>query len=274
MSALYFSRARLRAGRGEALAPLSHALLGIAKGDAIAQAHRIVWMLFNDGSERPIVDASGKERLFLWREKSPGEYYILSREAPDNRHGLFDLDTQEFAPKLNAGDTLRFSLRANPVVSLKRAWKTGEEKRDGKGRVRGQRCDIVMAALEPLEGKRTRDKRTEPTDKERLKPTERAEKREAETARVARAWLEGQGRKAGFALVPNPDAEDDKVFLSASNYETVRIPRIRGDGAIFGVLDFEGLIEVTDPALFLARLPDGFGSAKAFGCGLMLIRRG
>ncbi|MBJ7533137.1 type I-E CRISPR-associated protein Cas6/Cse3/CasE, partial [Rhodomicrobium vannielii ATCC 17100] len=123
MSALYFSRARLRAGRGEALAPLARALLGAAKGDAIAQAHRIVWMLFNDGSERPIVDANGKERLFLWREKSPGEYYILSREAPDNRHGLFDLDTREFAPDIKPGDTLGFSLRANPVVSLKSAWK-------------------------------------------------------------------------------------------------------------------------------------------------------
>jgi CRISPR system Cascade subunit CasE len=247
-------------------------LLGAAKSDAIAQAHRIVWMLFNDGSERPIVDASGKERLFLWREKSPGEYYILSREAPDNRHGLFDLDTQEFAPNLTAGATLRFSLRANPVVSLKPARKAGEG--DGKGRVRGKRCDIVMAALKPFEGKRTRDKRTEPTDEERLKPTERAEKREAETAKAARAWLEAQGHKAGFALVPNPDAEGDKVFLAASNYETVRIPRIRGAGATFGVLDFEGLIEIADPALCLAHLPNGFGKATAFGCGLMLIRRG
>ncbi|MBT3070567.1 type I-E CRISPR-associated protein Cas6/Cse3/CasE [Rhodomicrobium sp. Az07] len=274
MSALYFSRARLRAGRGEALAPLARALLGATKGDVIAQAHRIVWMLFNDGSDRPI-NAGGEDRLFLWREKSPGEYYILSREAPDNRHGLFDLDTQEFTPKLAAGDTLRFTLRANPVVSPKSGWDEGKEKRDGKGRVRGKRCDIVMAALKPFEGKRDRDKRTEPTDKERLEPTERAEKREAETAKAARVWLEAQGRKAGFALVPNPDADEaDSVFLAASNYETVRIPRIRGDGATFGVLDFEGLIEITDPALFLARLVDGFGSAKAFGCGLMLIRRG
>ena len=33
------------------------------------------------------------------------------------------------------------------------------------------------------------------------------------------------------------------------------------------------LIEVTDPPAFLARLAAGFGRAKAFGCGLMLIRR-
>ena len=34
-----------------------------------------------------------------------------------------------------------------------------------------------------------------------------------------------------------------------------------------------GEITITDPAAFLSKLPLGFGSAKAFGCGLMLIRR-
>ena len=70
-------------------------------------------------------------------------------------------------------------------------------------------------------------------------------------------------------LVKKPDV-DDGVFLSASNYDTVRIQRLQGPGyaapATFGVLDFEGLIEVTDPRLLLSRLADGFGKAKAFGC--------
>jgi len=34
-----------------------------------------------------------------------------------------------------------------------------------------------------------------------------------------------------------------------------------------------GALEIADPAAFLARLAQGFGRAKAFGCGLMLIRR-
>ena len=38
------------------------------------------------------------------------------------------------------------------------------------------------------------------------------------TAKAARAWIEEQGRKAGFALVKKPDV-DDGVFLSASNYD-------------------------------------------------------
>ena len=41
----------------------------------------------------------------------------------------------------------------------------------------------------------------------------------------------------------------------------------------FGILDFLGTIEVTEPDQFLEALHRGFGRAKAFGCGLMLIRR-
>jgi CRISPR system Cascade subunit CasE len=42
---------------------------------------------------------------------------------------------------------------------------------------------------------------------------------------------------------------------------------------VFGVLDISGVLEVHDPDRFLLRLAQGFGRARAFGCGLMLIRR-
>jgi CRISPR system Cascade subunit CasE len=265
---LYLSRARLKAGRGEALAPLARALLEGCKGETAAQAHRVVWMLFNDGEGRPIVDVAGKNRLFLWREKSPGEYYILSRTPPWDGHDLFSLETKEFAPSLSPGDVLRFSLRANPVVARKKSRVEDKQKHDSKGRERGIRCDIVMDALVAYAGA------DGPRDAEGR--TVRAQMRAEATAKAAHSWIEQQGRKSGFTLLNKPNGEVE-VFLSASNYETVRIPRIRGQSnvqpATFGVLDFEGLIEVTDPALFLARLADGFGKAKAFGCGLMLIRR-
>ena len=40
-----------------------------------------------------------------------------------------------------------------------------------------------------------------------------------------------------------------------------------------GLLDLSGTLRVSDPATFAARLGQGFGRARAFGCGLMLIRR-
>jgi CRISPR system Cascade subunit CasE len=39
------------------------------------------------------------------------------------------------------------------------------------------------------------------------------------------------------------------------------------------VLDINGVLTVKDPERFLVALASGFGRARAFGYGLMLIRR-
>lgn len=267
---LFLSRARLRTGRGEQLSAIARVLLHGSKGDTVGNAHRILWMLFRDRDE-------DEPRDFLWREEAPGRYLILSKRAPSDEHGLFDLQTKDYAPKLSPGDRLAFALRANPVVSLKKGRKPGEEKYDRKGRVRSMRCDIVMNALKPLGG------RDGPRDADGQ--TERATKRDKILTEVSRSWVQKQGESYGFRLALNPD-NGNQPYLSASNYETVKIPRGKTNAdtgqwklesqkrfAQFGVLDFEGLIEVTDPAAFLKQLAEGFGKAKAFGCGLMLIKR-
>ena len=61
-----------------------------------------------------------------------------------------------------------------------------------------------------------------------------------------------------------------------SDYSAVSLPRQKGRReayAKFGILDLSGTLRVNDPAAFIARLGTGFGRARAFGCGLMLIRR-
>jgi CRISPR system Cascade subunit CasE len=48
----------------------------------------------------------------------------------------------------------------------------------------------------------------------------------------------------------------------------------KGEAPIrFSTLDFEGVLVVRDPARFIAKVATGFGPQKAFGCGLMLLRR-
>ena len=83
---------------------------------------------------------------------------------------------------------------------------------------------------------------------------------------VGRAWLERQGARAGFTLTEptllRVDGEDHRALPRDGRREPIR----------FSVLDFEGVLEVTEPALFVTGLANGFGRAKAFGCGLMLIR--
>ena len=75
---------------------------------------------------------------------------------------------------------------------------------------------------------------------------------------------EKQGAASGFRLTGSP---------MVNGYTQTPVERRRGRPAGFSVLDISGFIEVLDPREFIARLSKGFGSAKAFGNGLMLIRR-
>lgn len=259
---LYLSRARLRARRGEALASIAPILIAGGAGDAAANGHRIVWMLFQEtpdaggsGNWRASVDGDG----FLWRDEGDGRYLVLSRKRPTDSHGLFDLDEpKEFAPSLAIGDRLRFVLRANPTIAIKA--EGGKGKPDEKARRRGKRVDVVMHAL----------RHVPETDWDAK--TGRAFERDRLVTRTASDWLDRQGERAGFRRDP------DAPFI-ADNYTQVQIERRsgyrnqKGRPAGISVVDLEGHITVTDPAAFLAKLPLGFGSAKAFGCGLMLIRR-
>lgn len=180
-------------------------------------------------------DGPGRQRDFLWREETPGRFMALSARAPIPMPDLFDVDATPFEPALAVGDRLQFSLRANAVVSRSEA----------PGR-RGKRHDVVMDALHAM-------------------PTEqRAAARLGAVASAGYAWLQRQGAAHGFA--PHDGTAVD-------GYETVRIPRDGARPARFGQLDLTGLLTVTDPAAFLPALAAGFGRARAFGCGLMLIRR-
>jgi CRISPR system Cascade subunit CasE len=59
----------------------------------------------------------------------------------------------------------------------------------------------------------------------------------------------------------------------ADGYDRRQIARGDARPAMFGVVDFGGVLKVQDPPRFLVAVASGFGRARAFGCGLMLIRR-
>lgn len=180
-------------------------------------------------------DGPDRRRDFLWREEAPGRFLLLSRREPADAHGLFEIDVKPFEPSLAPGDRLGFALRANPVV----ARRTDPAQRHAKHH------DVVMDALR------------------HVPPRERAAQRRAVIEEAGRAWLARQGEQHGFA----PDE------FAVDGYETFRVPRGQAGPVTYGRLDFEGRLTVRDPDQFLARLVAGFGRARAFGCGLMLIRR-
>lgn len=95
---------------------------------------------------------------------------------------------------------------------------------------------------------------------------ERAGARMGIAGRQGADWMTRQGAVAGFR----------PVEVSVADYSVTALPSHRGKRAgqpQFGILDLTGVLEVIDPAAFLDQLAKGFGRAKAFGCGLMLIRR-
>lgn len=246
---MYLSRVRLR--RAAPAAALRAALAPDGTAERAATTHRLVWTLFADSADR--------ERDFLWREAEPGSFYCLSARPPEDRHGLFDVDPPKaFAPELSPGHRLGFVLRVNATVA-----RAGGSKTDGQRGVRGKPSDIVMDALH------------------RASDGSRAEARARLLVPVAHEWLATRGEKHGFALPPlppsrtadDPDDVDDGMFR-VKGYRVLSIDRGRGTKPLrAGVLDLEGVLEVRDPASFVDAVRCGFGRAKAFGCGLMLVRR-
>lgn len=238
MTGWYLSRARLRSDLSAR--ELARAVLARDPNAAVAAGHRLVWTLFGDDPDR--------RRDFLWREEKGGAcaefgFYLLSARPPEDRLGIFELDPPKpFAPELCPGDRLRFALRANPVVTRK----------DAQGRPR--RHDVVMDALH----------------RAGIAPGARAERRWEVLQGAARAWLEERGARHGFRLVADGEG---RPLLRIDGYDQRVVPRPRAKPAVFSMVDVNGVLEVVEPEAFLAGIVRGFGKAKAWGCGLMLIRR-
>lgn len=197
-------------------------------------AHRLVWSLMSDDPDRT--------RDFLWREEKPGAFLILAPRPADANGGLFDVESKPWEPTLRVGDRLGFMLRANPTVA-----RSVNAREPGKRGVRGKRHDVVMDALHDVT------------------PGGRAAQRPNAVVAAGRQWLIQQGTRVGF----EPDADT----LRIDGYDTVRISRNSEKPVEFGRLDFEGVMKVTNPAALLAAVVSGLGRARAFGCGLMLLRR-
>lgn len=181
-------------------------------------------------------DDAGRTRDFLWREERQGAFLILAPRPAAADGGLFEVESKPWEPALHAGDRLGFLLRANPTLA----------RSAGPGQ-RGKRHDVVMDALRAVP------------------PGDRAAARRELIVDAGQNWLTRQGARTGF--VPDPDT------LRIDGYDTVRIPRGGRDAVEFGRLEFEGVLEVTDPSTFLTAVVGGFGRARAFGCGMMLLRR-
>lgn len=76
-------------------------------------------------------------------------------------------------------------------------------------------------------------------------------------------FLISRSEKNGFSIDAN------EFYISNQSYETLR--KVNQQPERFLKVDYEGILTITDVALFRKTLINGIGKKKAYGCGLMTV---
>lgn len=199
--------------------------------------HQWLWQLF--------AAPAGTARDFLFRRHELNglpRFYVISRRRPEAGDASWQVHTRDYAPDIAAGTRLSFELRANPTV---------RHGRDGKSK----RHDVVMEAKKQLLAAQGLSRWADWNDDTR--PALYSIVQES-----CSAWLTRRGEAMGFSV--------DGNSLVAEAYEQ---HEDRADRRLqFTTVDFGGQLTVTDGKAFATALVGGIGHAKAFGCGLLLVR--
>lgn len=212
-------------------------LFDVLEGGAYT-AHQLLWRLFPGvpEGERPFIFRQEMEEDANGKGAGLPRFYVGSVCAPEPVEG-FEVQCKPFAPQLAKGERLAFRLRANPTIA----------KPMGQG-CRSMRADVLMDARYPFpKGERTSQACTDAMDA------------------AARQWLTDRADAFGFTLpvAPEVGAYRQHALSKKEGGEPIR----------YSSVDYEGLLEVADPVALNEVLRHGIGRAKAFGCGLLLLRR-
>lgn len=214
------------------------ALLNLMAGDAYSN-HQLLWRMFTEMADREFLFRQEMEHEQLPPEADPRGlpvFYVVSDVQPTPVSGLLQTETKPLVPQLSVGDMLAFRLRANPTVSRKKA-----------GEKRSRRHDVLMDAKKQCHEDQIHDPMAI----------------QASMEKAALKWLAAQSGKSGFNLESVPQV---------SGYRQ-HVLRRKGRDIRFSSVDYEGLLTVAEPNRFVDMLGKGLGKSKAFGCGLMMVRR-
>lgn len=184
-------------------------------------------------------------RSFLFRRDVDGlpRFYVVSDSEPVAPSAHWHVTSKPCAPAMTVGDLLAFDLRANSVVTSRNA--------AGKA----VRHDVVMQEKTRLLKQRELARWADWTTPDRPALPDLIH-------RTGKAWLQARCQRLGFAL-------NEEAAPRVEGYE-----QHRGKGGALRVstLDFSGRMRVVDSVALQKALFTGIGHAKAFGCGLLLVR--
>lgn len=214
------------------------------------QLHQLLWKLFRDKPD--------EERDFLFRQDTDRHgipiFYVLSKYPPSSPDNSLIIEPKPYQPKLKSGDRLAFSLRANPVEQIKQERSKSEQLAHAEQRKANKlpekttkkriNHDVVMHLKKSL------------TDEEKLDYSQAELEQQA-----GEKWLEERAQKNGFRVL--------SVIAQGYQQHHFKNRQIK-----ISTLDYDGVLEVTNPELFIEQaLYKGIGRSKAFGCGLLMIKR-
>lgn len=206
--------------------------------------HQWLWRFF------PAPEGTPRDFLFRRMEGDVGSrFYVVSARRPETGSEAWSVRTRDYSPQVEVGQRLRFDLRVNPVVTIKR---------DGKSR----RDDVVMHEKKRLMQEHGLKRWADWQGHD--KPAEY----DLVTS-ACRDWLcaprrtePSRAEKAGFRLINESFGVDAYQQHEASR-----------KGVRFSTADLSGELEVIDVEAFAATLQGGLGHGKAFGCGLLLVKK-
>jgi len=219
--------------------PISSALsegnLPIQAGN-IYEEHKFIWGLFPFDKEA--------ERDFLYRRLDAEgfqQFFVVSNRKPLESLNSWEIAIKSYKPKIVIGTQLHFNLRVNPVVT---------KMPEGPGSKKRKREDVYMDAL---------------AKNKTVPEAERSTNAEILQA-CAFQWLSERSEQNGFAV--------SKGSVIVEGYQRFEITTKKDTNKItMGVIDYSGILTVTDSGLFNRTLCQGLGKSKSFGCGLMMIKK-
>jgi len=291
---MYFSRIKIQPNI------LKSSQLGRVLEGNVYGIHRLLWDLF-PGQE---------QRTFLYREEIAREqlgalptvrgepiYYLVSQTKPvELESSLFKVESKDYRPQLEIGQRLGFDCRVNPVVT--RQGKKHDVVMDAQLQLltslvktfqletllsakpdKGEYKKLLLAnGGEALNHQLTALLANNPRYTERLQQiASLADKLEwvikAHIDITLENWLKKQGERLGFELVGDDDGLSKLQNSSYLWHGLSEKAKKKGDKSGFSAIDFSGELQITDVEKFEQALYQGIGRAKAFGCGLLMIRR-
>ncbi len=301
---MYFSRIRLRPEL------LSASQLQYVLQDNVYSVHRLLFDLFNTKERNFIFREEIAREQLTHSAGVRGEpiYYLVSAQEPKvPKNSIFLVESKQFQPKLQIDQSFTFHCRVNPVITksgkkhdlvmnaqldflkavvqqfeLQNQLPVKAKKSDYKNLLL-QKADAVQ-----LDQYLSNHLQHHPLYTERLQQVSHSNEKldwalKANIDETIEQWFSKQGEKrfaqhkagkpvqqtGGFELAT--DQNGLKKF-QCTEYQWHALPK-KDKKAGFSSVDLTGELRITDLEAFEYTLFNGLGRSKAFGCGLLLIKR-